>query len=171
MLKATLIIQQVVVLEHLDCGLSIMLKMMFGCALITKLWSILFMEANFNAFNTTNKIIYGQQMLHQLRKYKVIPEKIYSKRNRLANDKTLAEVLFYNVVCQTRLPAGVSTVDADNCYDQIAHPIAPLVFQALRIPQEAVVSFLSTIQDMIFFLRTGFWNSKVYAGLTDGKKT
>ncbi len=30
---------------------------------------------------------------------------------------------------------------------------------------------LSTIQDMIFFLRTGFGDSKVYAGSTDGKKT
>jgi hypothetical protein len=30
---------------------------------------------------------------------------------------------------------------------------------------------LSTIQDMNFFLRTGFGDSKVYAGSTDGKKT
>ncbi len=30
---------------------------------------------------------------------------------------------------------------------------------------------LSTIQDMKFFLRTGFGDSKVYAGSTDGKKT
>jgi hypothetical protein len=51
-----------------------MLKKMFGCALITKLRSILLMEADFNA---TNKIIYGQQMLAQARKYKLIPEEIY----------------------------------------------------------------------------------------------
>jgi hypothetical protein len=89
-------------------------KKMFRCALITKLWSILLMEANFNA---TNKIIYGQQMLHQARKYKLIPEEIYSKRNRLADDGTLAKVLFYNVVRQTKLPTGISAVDADNCYD------------------------------------------------------
>ncbi len=30
---------------------------------------------------------------------------------------------------------------------------------------------LSTIQDMKFFLRTGFGDSKVYVGSTDGKKT
>jgi hypothetical protein len=129
---------------------------MFGCVLIFKLWLILVMEANFNA---ANKIIYGQQMLHQARKYKLIPEEIYSKRNRLADDRTLAKVLFYNSICQTWLPTGISAVDADNCYNQIAHPIALLVFQALGV------------SDMKFFLRTGFGDSKVYAGLTDGKKT
>ncbi len=91
-----------------------MLEKMFGCELITKLWSILLMEADFNA---TNKIIYGQQMLHQARKYKLIPEEIYSKWNRLADDGTLAKVLFYDIVRQTKLSAGISAVDADNCYD------------------------------------------------------
>ncbi len=59
-----------------------MLEKMFGCALITKLRSILLMEADFNA---TNKIIYGQRMLHQARIYKLIPKEIYSERNRLAD--------------------------------------------------------------------------------------
>ncbi len=72
------------------------------------------MEAD---FNTLKKIIYGQRLLYQVRKYKLIPEEIYSKRNQLADDGTLAKVLFYNIVRQTRLPAGISALDADNCYD------------------------------------------------------
>ena len=145
-----------------------MLEKMFGCALITKLRSILLMKADFNA---TNKIIYGQRMLHQARKYNLIPEEIYSERNRLADDGTLAKVLFYDIVRQTRLPAAMGAVDADNCYDRIAHPIASMVFQALGVPKEAVTSMLSTIQDMKFFLRTGFGDSTAYAGSSDGKKT
>jgi hypothetical protein len=115
------------------------------------------MEADFNA---TNKIIYGQQMLHQARKYKLIPEAIYSERNRLADDETIAKVLFFDIVRQTRQSAGISTVDADNCYDWIAHPIASLVFQALGVPQEAMVSLLSTIQDMSFFFELDLANPK-----------
>jgi hypothetical protein len=61
-------------------------------------------------------------------------------------------------------------VDADNCYNCIAHPIALLVFQALGFPQLAGISLISTIQYPKFFLRTGFGDSKVYSGLTDGKK-
>jgi hypothetical protein len=110
-------------------------------------------------------------MLHQVRKYKLIPEEIYSKRNQLVDNGTLAKVLFFDIVGQTKLPAGISMVDADNCYDRIAHPIALLMFQALGVPQEAAVSMLFTIQDMKFFLRTGFGDSKVYAGSTYGKKT
>ncbi len=60
-LKATLIIRRGVVLDRWAWGLSVMLEKMCGCALFTKLRSILLMEADFNA---TNKIVYGQQMLH-----------------------------------------------------------------------------------------------------------
>ena len=56
-LKATVIIWRGVVLDRWARGLSVMLEKMFDCALITKLQSILLMEADFNA---TNKIIYGQ---------------------------------------------------------------------------------------------------------------
>jgi hypothetical protein len=102
-----------------------MLEKVFGCALVNKLQSILLMEAN---FDSTNKIIYGNRMLDTARKYKFIPEEIYSKRNRLADDGTLVKVLFYDIVQQTRSPAIISAVDADNCYDPIAHLIASLVF-------------------------------------------
>ncbi len=167
-LKATLVLRRGIVLERWAWGLSVMLEKMFGCALITKLRSILLMEADFNA---TNKIIYGQRMLQQARQYKLIPEEIYSEWNRLKDDGTLAKILFFDIVRETRRSAGISSVDADNCYDRIAHPIASMVFQSLGVPQEAATSMLSTIQDMRFFPRTGFGDSKAYAGLTRGKKT
>jgi hypothetical protein len=126
-LKSTLVLSNGVVLECWGRGLSVMLEKLFGCALITKLRSILLMEADLNA---TNKIVYGDRMLHNVRKYKLMPEEIYSEKNRLADDGTLVKVLFYDIVRQTRRPAGISAVDADNCYDRIAHPIASLVFQA-----------------------------------------
>ncbi len=46
-----------------------------------------------------------------------------------------------------------------------------MVFQLLGVPEEAAVLMLSTIQDMKFFLRMGFVDSKVYAGSANGKKT
>ncbi len=153
-LKATLILHWGVVLDRWACSLSVMLEKMFGCALITKLWSILLMEADFNA---TNKIIYGHWMLHQVQKYKLIPEEIYSKRNHLADNGTLTKVLYYDIVRQVRLPVGISAVDADNCYDRIAHPIASLVFQARGVPQEAVVSMLSMIPGYAVFPSNWLW--------------
>jgi hypothetical protein len=65
---------------------------------------------------------------------------------------------------QTRQPAGLASVDADNCYDRIAHPIASMTFQAFSVPTPAIKAMLSTIQDMRFFLRTGYGDSANFSG-------
>jgi hypothetical protein len=149
-------------------GLSVMLEKIFGCSLMTKLRSILLMEADFNA---ANKTIYGIRMLANVGKYKLMLEQVYSKRNRLADDGTLSKVLFYDIVQHLRQPAGLASVDADNCYDRLAHPMASMVFQAFGVPTPAIESTLSTILNMIFFLRTGYGNSEGYGGgdQTDSK--
>ena len=160
-LFATLVLKRGIVLERWSNGLSVMLEKIFGCSLITKLRSILLMEADFNA---TNKMIYGVRMLNNVRKYKLMPEEIFSERNRLADDGTLSKVLFYDIVRACRRPAGLASVDADNCYDRIAHPMLSMVLQAFGVPSKAVESMLSTIQDMKFYLRTGYGDSKSYVG-------
>jgi hypothetical protein len=55
-----------------------MLEKLFGCALITKLRSILLMDAD---FNSTNKIISGQRMLQVVHNYRLMLEEIYSEKN------------------------------------------------------------------------------------------
>jgi hypothetical protein len=92
-LQETLIVKRGIVLERWSNGLLVMLEKIFS--LITKLQSILLMEADFNA---TNKTIYGVQMLSNVRKYKVMPEEVYSKRNCLVDDSMLYKVLFYDIV-------------------------------------------------------------------------
>jgi len=91
-----------IVLERWSNGLSVMLEKIFGCSIIIKLRSTLLMEANFNA---TIKIIYGLRMLNNVRKYKLMPEEVFSERNRLvADDGTLSKVIFYdNNVNETTL--------------------------------------------------------------------
>jgi hypothetical protein len=140
-----------------------MLEKMFRCALITKLQSILLMEAD---FNVANKIVFGQRMLDNTRIFDLIPDEIYSERNRLAEDGTLTKIIFYDIVRQSRRPAGIAAVDVDNCYNRIAHPIALMVFQAMGVPVNATVLMLSTIQDMKFFLRTGYGNSTEFDSAT-----
>ncbi len=138
-----------------------MLDFFFGCSLITKLQSILLMEADFNA---TNKLIYSVRMLANMRKYKLMPEEVYSERNHLADDGTLSKVLFYDIVRQLQRPAGLALVDGDNCYDRITHPMASMVFQSFGILAPAIESMLTTIQNMKFFLRTGYGDPANYAG-------
>jgi hypothetical protein len=44
-------------------------------------------------------------MLDVVKKYKLMPEEIYSTKNHLADDGTLVKDLFYDNVHQMRLPA------------------------------------------------------------------
>jgi uncharacterized protein (UPF0332 family) len=94
-LKATLLFHHGLVLERWAQGLSVMLQKIFCCSLITKLCSILLMEADFNG---ANKTVFGIRMLENIRRHGMMPEEIFSKWNNMANDGTLTKVLAYDII-------------------------------------------------------------------------
>ena len=116
------------------------------------------MEADFNA-----KIIFGERIMAVLRQYGLMENKVFSEKGRTAEDGELSKVLFYNIVRQFWLSAGISSVDASNCYDSIAHAIASLIFQAMGVPVEGAEAMLEAIQEMRYFLQTAYGDSKKYA--------
>jgi hypothetical protein len=76
--QVTVILAHAIQLERWSMGLSVMLEKTLGVTLVTKLRAILLMEADFNA---SNKIIHGARMVEQARKYNLILDEIYSKKN------------------------------------------------------------------------------------------
>ncbi len=156
-LHISLALKKGIVLGRWENGLSVMLEKMFGVRLVSKLRAILLMEADFNAMN---KEVYDVRMLEEARKYKLIPEEIFSEKYCTADDGGLAKTLFYDIVCQLRVPATIPSVDASNCYDRIAHAMALLLFQSFGVEDTAVTAMLETIQEMKLFLRTAFGDSK-----------
>jgi hypothetical protein len=112
-----------------------MIEKVPGCVLISKLRSILLMEADENFMY---KRVFGQRMMDNVRKHGLMPEEIFSERNRMADDGTLTKTLFYDISRQSRRPAGVASVDADNCFNRIAHAMASLCFQAFGVEEAAV---------------------------------
>jgi hypothetical protein len=145
-----------------------MLQKLFGCSFITKLRAILLMEADLNC---STKTVFGTGMLDKARRKNLMPEEVFSERNKMADDGMLTKVLTYDIICQTRRSAGLASVDADNCYDRVAHAIASLVFQEFFVPLLASEAMLTTIQEMKFFLRTGFGDSTDFASSTLSIKT
>ena len=139
-LKSSLLLRRGIALNCWSHGLSVMLEKMVGCSLVTKLRSILLMESD---FNFANKTIYGGRMLDNVRKYNLMPGEICSERNITADDGTLAKVLFYDIVRQLQVSAGISSVDAENCYGRIAHAVASLVFQYFGVPEEDIETMLT----------------------------
>ena len=62
-------------------------------------------------------------------------------------------------------------VDAFKCYDQIAYAMALLIFQSFGVESMAVSAMLETIQEMKFFLRTAYGDSKTFSGSSIDIKT
>eukprot|EP00956_Cyclotella_meneghiniana_P037910 scaffold146600_cov36-Cyclotella_meneghiniana.AAC.1 len=64
--------------------------------------------------------------------------------------------------------AGIPSVDLGNCYDAVAHPIASIAMQALKVPLLTIVLSLSVLQTMTFYLRTDYGVSETgYGGTKD----
>jgi hypothetical protein len=95
----------------------------------------------------------------------------------MGDNGTLTKTLFFDIARQARTPAAIASVNALNCYDRIAHATVLLVFRAFGVPKLAIGSMLGVIENMKFFLHTGFGDSKRFAssgvsvkvqGLTQG---
>ncbi len=160
-LRISLALKKGIALEQWSNGLSVMLEKVIGVRLVSKLRAILLMEADFNAMN---KEVYGVRMLEEARKYKLIPEEVLSEKNRMGDNGGLAKTLFYDIVRQTQSSAANASVDASNCYDRIAHAMASQIFQSIGVQATTVAAMLETIQEMKFFLRTVYGDSKDFAG-------
>ncbi len=134
-LKTSLALWRGFALERWANGLSVMLEKIYGCSLVNNLRAILLMEAD---FNFSNKVVYGVRIMDNVCKFGYMPEEIYSEKGKMADDGSLAKVLFYEIVRQTRTSAGIASINAANCYDSIVHAIASLVFQAFGVPEEEI---------------------------------
>ncbi len=100
-----------------------------------------------------------------------MPAEIFSEQNRTAEEGSLVKTLFYDVVRQSQLSAGISSVDADNCYDHVSHTIASLVFRSLGVLKEVTGAMLKTIKEMNFLLWTAYGDSKDFDGSLVDVKT
>jgi hypothetical protein len=162
-LKASIAVLRGVALSRWSRGLTVMLEKEFGNTLIDKLRAILLMEAD---FNTSNKIIFGNRMLDNARRYGFLYDEIFSEKGRMAEDGALAKTLFCDLSRQYRLSAAIASADASQCYDRVCHAIASLVFRAFGVTANASKTMLSAIQEMKFFLRTAYGDSKTCAQST-----
>ena len=125
------------------------------------------MEADFNCHN---RIIFGDRMMKLAREHGLVPEEIYSEKGKTPEDAILQQVLVYDIARQLRRPLMVASVDAAQCCDRIAHAIASLTLRAYKVPTSSVVSMLEPIQDMEYYVRTGYGESSTHSGGKDNKK-
>jgi hypothetical protein len=93
----TVTLAHVIQLERWSHGLSVMLEKTLGVTFVLNMRAIPLMEADFNALN---KIVYGDRMMTNVCKCNLMPEEIFSEKNRMADDGTLCKTLFYDTTRQ-----------------------------------------------------------------------
>jgi hypothetical protein len=98
-LCVSLALKQELALKRWTNGLSVMLEKMLGVWLVSKLREILLMEADCNAMNEK---VYGVRLMNNACKHKLVPDEIFSKKNKTVHDRGLAKTLFYDVSWQLR---------------------------------------------------------------------
>jgi hypothetical protein len=77
-------------------------------------------------------------------------------------DVALNHHLFCDIAHQKKCSAAITGVDLVQCYDRIAHSIASLGSQHWGVPVNAITCLLTTIQLMVFFLRTAHRDSNSF---------
>ena len=79
-----------------------------------------------------------------------------------------------------RWASGITSVDANNCYDRVGHRFVTLTCQAMGVGLGPIVSMFSALSYMSFHIRTGFGDSSTtyggsvqdpYEGLGQGNGT
>jgi hypothetical protein len=92
---------------------------------VEKLCSIPLIEAY---FNFCNKALFRKRMMEQVQTFGHITDKIFSDKNRTAEEGRMTKVFFYDVIRQTRKTGTICSVNAENCYKRVAHAIVSLIF-------------------------------------------
>lgn len=137
-------------------GLTVLLEKIAGTALVNKLRAILLFEADSNMFNS---YVFGQRAMEMARRHNLIPQEQYAERQSDGQDGAWLKRLFADISRQLRIPIGIVSADAEQCYDRIAHVFASLVYQAFGVFITAVIVMLASIQHMRFYLCTGLGES------------
>ena len=123
-----------------------------------KLRAILLMEAD---FNFPNKLFLGKWMVDWAEEHNEVPDKCYgSCKGHHMIDVAVNRCLTLDILQQKQIPGSILSVDASNCYDCLAHNMTSLANQHLAVAAKIMVCLLTTIQMMVFFLRTAYSNSQ-----------
>jgi hypothetical protein len=114
---------------------------------------IYFLEAD---YNWLNKFVFAKQMMDKAFQGKIIPAEQFAKRESQATEGVLTSGLFCDIAQALHKTAAIESVDLANCYDTVAHPIASIALQSLKVRKVMVAMILYVLKPMTWYLKTAF---------------
>ena len=118
-------------------------------------------------FNMNNKFI-AKQMMSRAEAVGAIPHDQYgSRKHQRAIYAALNKRLTMDIWRQKRQSGAIAMIDAQGCFDRIAHPVGALTMRRFGIPRNCVRSLYSTLQQAHHSIATGFGVSEPQYGGPD----
>ena len=97
-------------------------------------------------------------------RYKGFPEDIYSKKGSTGVDCKFDLTLMTDIARQSRMPMTLTSIDASQCYDRVLHLILGMVWFSLVKSKNVIVTIISCLQLMEYFMRSRFGDSNASHG-------
>jgi hypothetical protein len=117
-------------------------------------------------YNWLNKFVFAKQMMDKALEGDIIQAEQFAKRGSQATERVLTSGLFCDIAQALHTPTAIESVDLANCYDAVAHMIASISLQILKVCKVMVAKMLYVIETMTWYLKTAFGQSKISFGGT-----
>ena len=163
--KLNLAISTGVPLARWSKGITILIEKAPGSTNITSFRAICLFEADGNYLN---KFIYAKQMMKNAHNAGIIPAEQFAKSDSQANHGVITSGLFCDAIRASNRVAAIESVDLQNCFDQVAHPIVSIALQSFKVNKTVVAMTLMLLQITAWHLRTSFGESnRSFGGTKD----
>ena len=133
---------------------------------LDKLRTIHLLEAD---FNTGTKLIFNKRMLGNARTHNLIPDPQYQRKGSRSVEAVIFKKLFFDLLRLQQRPGSVVSNDLRSCFDRIPHPVGSIACRRLGVNPQAITTLFTTLQQMKYFVRTGYGDSETYYTGDDDK--
>ena len=89
-----------------------------------------------------------------------IPDEQNARKGHTALEVAEMRMFHCDLLRLRRYPGAIASVDANNCFDRIGHSFMSLACQAMGVEVGPLVSMLSALRYMAFYIRTGYGDSR-----------
>jgi hypothetical protein len=141
--------------------INAMLLKKIGLLWVTKLQTIILLEADGNLLN---KITRRMMMAEAEALGLLAPEQYGSRKLHDAIHVATNKYLTFDITHQKKAPAALASNDAVSCYDLIMHTAASLAMQGRGVLEPVVMCMFTTIEKMEHIIWTIFGDSTVSYG-------
>ena len=123
----------------------------------------------FQADHNHNNKFLGREMMNKAVKDSLIAPEQYSVPGKKAISHALNKTLLFDNVRYQKANMCITSCDLKSCYDRIVHSPAMIAARSIGTPNEPLISFFSSLQQVKYYTRTAYGiSADTFGGIEKG---